>query len=273
MRYQKLNRFSDSEFKRLVGVPRQVFTEMVEVLEKAESLKKKSGRPHTLDIEDQLLLTLNYLRNYSTQLELAANYHIAESNVNRTIKKVEDALMKSRRFTLPKRSITTADEHFNWVIIDATECSIERPKKNQSKFYSGKKKKHTLKAQVIYHPKSKQIIGVDISSGSQHDIKLARKTVKKFKHCDYVMTDLGYYGLEQDGFKLLMPIKKKKNFPLFDAEKNYNKMIGKIRVVIEHINSQLKTFRILSERYRNRRKRFGLRINLIAALVNRINLQ
>ena len=73
MRYQKLNRFSDSEFKRLVGVPRQVFTEMVEVLEKAESLKKKSGRPHTLVIEDQLLLTLNYLRNYSTQLELAAN--------------------------------------------------------------------------------------------------------------------------------------------------------------------------------------------------------
>ena len=70
---------------------------MVEVLEKAESLKKKSGRPHTLAIEDQLLLTLNYLRNYSTQLELAANYHIAESNVNRTIKKVEDALMKSRR--------------------------------------------------------------------------------------------------------------------------------------------------------------------------------
>ena len=96
MRYQKLNRFSDSEFKRLVGVPRLVFTEMVEVLEKAESLKKKSGRPHTLAIEDQLLLTLNYLRNYSTQLELAAHYHIAESNVNRTIKKVEDALMKSR---------------------------------------------------------------------------------------------------------------------------------------------------------------------------------
>ncbi|WP_074383714.1 transposase family protein [Acinetobacter pseudolwoffii] len=176
MKYQKLNRFSDSEFKRLVGVPRPVFSEMVEVLKEAESLKKKSGRPHTLAIEDQLLLTLNYLRNYSTQLELAANYHIAESNVNRT-------------------------------------------------------------------------------------------------HCDYVMTDLGYYGLEQDGFKLLMPIKKKKNFPLFDAEKNYNKMIGKIRVVIEHINSQLKRFRILSERYRNRRKRFGLRINLIAALVNRMNLQ
>ncbi len=49
-------------------------------------------------------------------------------------------------------------------------------------------------------------------------------------------------------------------------------MGGKIRVVIEHINSQLKRFRILSERYRNKQKRFGLRMNLIAALVNLINL-
>lgn len=87
------------------------------------------------------------------------------------------------------------------------------------------------------------------------------------------MTDLGYYGLQEDGFKLLMPIKKKKNFPIFDVEKKYNKMIGEIRIVIEHINRQLKTFRILGERYRNRRKRLGLRINLIAGLVNRINLQ
>ncbi len=85
MRYQKLNRFSDSEFKRLVGVTRPVFGEMVKVLKELELLKKKSGHPHTLAIEDQLLI-LNYLRNYSTQLELAANYHIAESNVNRTIK-------------------------------------------------------------------------------------------------------------------------------------------------------------------------------------------
>lgn len=87
------------------------------------------------------------------------------------------------------------------------------------------------------------------------------------------MTDLGYYGLQEDGFKLLMPIKKKKNFPIFGIEKKYNKMIGEIRIVIEHINRQLKTFRILGERYRNRRKRLGLRINLIAGLVNRINLQ
>ena len=85
----EIKSFSDSEFQRLVGVPRAVFSEMVEVLKEAESLKKKLGRPHTLAIEDQLLLTLNYLRSYNTQLELAANYHIAESNVNRTIKRLK----------------------------------------------------------------------------------------------------------------------------------------------------------------------------------------
>lgn len=58
-------------------------------------------------------------------------------------------------FYSAKTKHTTADEQFNWMIIDATECSIECPKKNQSKLYSGKKKKHTIKAQVIYHPKSK----------------------------------------------------------------------------------------------------------------------
>ena len=83
------------------------------------------------------------------------------------------------------------------------------------------------KTQVIYHPQSKQIIGIDVSNGSQHDIKLARKTVKKFKHCEYVLTDLGYYGLEQEGFKLLMPIKKKKKLPLFDAEKSTIKCLEK----------------------------------------------
>ncbi len=73
----------------MVGVPRPVFCEMVKVLKEVELLKKKSERPHTLAIEDQLLLTLNYLRNYNTQLELAENYHIAESNVNRTIKRLK----------------------------------------------------------------------------------------------------------------------------------------------------------------------------------------
>lgn len=100
MRYENLTRFNDTEFKRLVRVRRPLFAKMVAILQEAEPSKKKSGRPHYLTIEDQLLLTFNYLRSYNTQIELATAYGIAESNVNRTIHKVETALVRFRQFAL-----------------------------------------------------------------------------------------------------------------------------------------------------------------------------
>lgn len=127
MRYENLIRFNDAEFKRLVGVPRPLFEQMVSILEEAERSKKKSGRPHTLTIEDQLLLTFNYLRSYSTQIELAATYGIAESNVNRMIQKIETALVRSRQFALLKRDAKIKELDF--VIVDVTESKVERPKK------------------------------------------------------------------------------------------------------------------------------------------------
>ena len=127
MKYEHLSRFNNVEFKRLVGVPRPLFSKMITILEAFELAKKKSGRPHSLTIENQLLLILNYLRSYHTQIELAAAFGIAESNVNRTIQKVENALIRSRVFALPKRNQNIADQDF--VIIDVTESPIERPKK------------------------------------------------------------------------------------------------------------------------------------------------
>lgn len=72
-------------------------------------------------------MTLNYLRSYRTQIELSADFGLAESNLNRTIQKVENALIRSRAFALPKRMQNIADQDF--VIIDVTESPIERPKK------------------------------------------------------------------------------------------------------------------------------------------------
>ncbi len=80
MNYEKLTRFNDVEFKRLVGVPRPLFAEMLVILRQSEFAKKKSGCPHSLTIEDQLLLTLKYLRSYRTQIELSADFGLAESN-------------------------------------------------------------------------------------------------------------------------------------------------------------------------------------------------
>ena len=103
MKYENLTRFNDGEFKRLVGVPRPLFLKMISVLQQAELAKKKSRRPHSLHLADKLLLTLNYLSCYRTQIKLSANYNLAESTVNRTIEKVENALIQSRIFALPKK--------------------------------------------------------------------------------------------------------------------------------------------------------------------------
>lgn len=146
MKYENLTRFDDAEFKRLVGVSRTLFSKMISILEDAELAKKKSGCPHSLILEDQLLLTFNYLHSYRTQIELSADYGISESNVNHTIHKIENALIQSQCFSLPKRN--QAIENEDYVIIDVTESQIERPKK-QKKYYSGKRRSTHLKHRLL----------------------------------------------------------------------------------------------------------------------------
>lgn len=82
------------------------------------------------------------------------------------------------------------------------------------------------------------------------------------------MGDLAYKGFKEIKSKLLIPIKKPRKIELTIEAKKINKEISRRRTGIEHINAKIKCFRILSERYRNRRKRFGLRMNLIAGIVN-----
>lgn len=140
--------------------------------------------------------------------------------------------------------------------------------KKQRKFYSGKKKKHTLKTQVIFNPKLKQIVSIQIEDGRKHDLTIARKYLKGMIIYPCIMADLAYKGFHQIKSKLLIPIKKPKNLSLPQIAKQINQEISRRRITIEHINGKLKHFRILTERYRNRRKRFGLRMNLIAGMVN-----
>ena len=140
--------------------------------------------------------------------------------------------------------------------------------KKQIKYYSGKKKKHTLKTQVIFNPKLNEIVSIQIDRGRIHDLSLARKYVKELYIYPFIMGDLAYKGFKEIKTKLLIPIKKPRKIELTNDAKKINKEISRRRIGIEHINARLKCFRILSERFRNRRKRFGLRVNLIAGLIN-----
>lgn len=129
MRYEAIKDLNAEAFKRLTGVKPLVFGQMVEVLREAETKKKRTGRPSKLGVEDKLLLTLSYWREYRTQFHLAVSYGVHESSANRIITRVENVLIKSKAFSLPKRR-EVGEGEWTVVLVDATETPVERPKKN-----------------------------------------------------------------------------------------------------------------------------------------------
>lgn len=130
MKYSKVKTLSNDQFKRLVGIQPSTFLEMLDVLKAAEHDKRR-GRPSVLPLEDKLLMTLSYWREYRTLFHVAMTYGIHESSASRIIQKIENILIKSDKFHLPKK--LPQGEGIDWgvVVVDATEMTIERPKKTE----------------------------------------------------------------------------------------------------------------------------------------------
>jgi hypothetical protein len=132
MRFNKLKNIKDTEFRRLTGVKRNTFHKMVEIIKNtyAQRNKKKSGRPKKLSVEDELLMTLEYLREYRTLFHIGYSYGMSESSAQRTICGIEEILIKDGTFNLPKRKeIVLSDDPIEVILVDAAESPIERPKK------------------------------------------------------------------------------------------------------------------------------------------------
>ena len=106
---------------------------MLEAMQAHESQKTKSGRPSVLSLKEQILLALTYWREYRTLYHISMDFGIHESSASCIIRKVEDLLIDTDQFELPKKLPSRIDENINWsvVIIDATETPIERPKKTK----------------------------------------------------------------------------------------------------------------------------------------------
>jgi transposase len=156
----------------------------------------------------------------------------------------------------------------NLVVIDVMESPIERPNKGQKRFFSGKQGEHTLKTQVIIHQKSSQIICLAHGLGKIHDFKLFKTSGVRFGELLKVIADKGYQGITKIHQLSETPIKKSKGKKLTTDQKKYNRELNRLRITVEHVNRRLKIFKILSDRYRNRHRRFGLRSNLIAGIYN-----
>ena len=141
MKYEKLKKYGKKKFRRITGVKRTTFVKMLDILGKAEVKRRaKGGRKPKLGLEDQLLASLEYLREYRTYAHIAAGYGISESQIFRIIRWVEDTLIKEGTFSLPgKKELVKSEVSYEMIVVDTTEIPIERPKSKQKKYYSGKK--------------------------------------------------------------------------------------------------------------------------------------
>ena len=138
MRYEKAKKLKDTEFKRLCGVKRETFLEMCELVQAVEN-RKTSGRKAVLSVENQVLLMLNFWREYRTMFHLGQDWGLHESNVSRLVRKIEDILSKSKKFSLPGKRRLLEEDGLTYTIVDVTEMTIERPKKNKSDVCKRKK--------------------------------------------------------------------------------------------------------------------------------------
>jgi hypothetical protein len=141
MKWKHIQGLPDEALRRLTGVKRVTFNKMVELLEVAQSKKKiQGGRPNKLSIEEMLLLTLEYLREYRTYFHISQSYGISESSAYKTIRWVEDVLIKCKEFSLPgRKALLKSDMEHEIVLVDATESPIERAKKNRDIITQGKR--------------------------------------------------------------------------------------------------------------------------------------
>ena len=135
MKYENIKNYKEEDFRRITGVNPSTYAKMIEILNKKYNEEhskntRKSGRKAKLSMEEKLLATLEYLREYRTLAHIGASYGLDESNIQRIVKWVENTLIKDGSFSLPgKKALVKPVSEYKIIQIDDTESPIERPKK------------------------------------------------------------------------------------------------------------------------------------------------
>lgn len=155
MKFDNVKNLSEKQFRRVTGVKRSTFMKMLEILNAAYAAKKLAakgpgGRPSKLTVENKLLMTLEYLREYRTYAHIGSSYGLSESKTFSNIRWVENVLVQSKEFSLPgRKALLKSDFEYEVILIDATETPIERPKKNSINSIQEKRKNIQLKPKSL----------------------------------------------------------------------------------------------------------------------------
>jgi hypothetical protein len=237
-------------FERVFGISPLEFKQLAKELEPlwndAETKRKErsnrkhavgGGRVYKLSFEQSLAMYLLYLRSYAPYVFIGMIFHIDDGSVTRYFQKLRPVTaLRMKKLVIKQEPIT--QEEILSLIVDATEQETER---RHGSGYSGKKKRQSIKTQIIVNNKG-DIKHVSLSvPGNRHDKRLYDDT-----GYNAGMGDLGYLGTT-----MIIPKKASKLHHLTEAQKKYNKEHARVRIVVEHVFASLKQFRILSQRWRN----------------------
>ena len=272
-------------FRRLTGITIEKFDEIYEQLEplyqefnqkrlenRIKNRKRRvgGGSQFKLNLEDRLLMLLIYYRTYTTHIFMGFLFNINDSNVSRNINPLHPLL--ARIFKIPEKKIKMSEDEIMDLFFDGTEQQINKPKKGQKKWYSGKKKKHTIKHQVavakVKKNKSKKtrlrIKAVSKSFyGKTHDKRIYERSRTRSPDKTGKYGDSAYLGTV-----LTIPNKKPKGKELTKEQKGYNQIHSSMRVCVEHGIGKMKIWQILTQRFRNKRKDHLIIFKNIAGLQN-----
>lgn len=258
-------------FRNITGLTKEEFEKVVEKVrsgwEKLEKQKKCHGRRSKLPtLEDKLFCVILYYRTYITHRFLGCLFNVHNANVCRLLKRIEPLLAK--KVTIKKdRSMTP--EKILKILADVTEQQIQRPEdsKKRKKSYSGKKRTNTMKTEIIIE-EGGRILSVSKSyRGRISDFRI-RKQGKYLPLDSIKYADSGYQGWQKLQSNVIIPYKKYRKKPLTPEQKEHNRRLASFRMRVENKIREIKIFKIMSNVYRNFQKKYNLRFNIIAGIVN-----
>ncbi|MBW4456937.1 MAG: transposase [Nostoc indistinguendum CM1-VF10] len=232
------------------------------------------GRPTKLSISEQVCLCLFYLRQMPTFQVLGILFGVSKTEANDTFHEWIPIL----RDILPSSLLEPCSNNESALLfvqellttfrllVDSLEQPIYRDsdQKEQQKYFSGKKRQHTLKTLMIGIPEAKDIVEVEVGApGPTADINLFRKSQKKFDKSQPFSGDKAFQG----GENITTPHKKKPKQQLTEQQKAENKVLSSNRIFIEHLIGLLKIFRIASQRFRLKLETYEQIILTVCGLV------
>jgi len=272
IQFLALTGYTLKEFQALLPAFRVCFLERMEFY---TLKKKKRGQRCYVEycnsplptMEDKLVFILMYLRKATTQDIFGEVFKMPQPVANKWIHILHPCLNQSlaRLGEKPARNVSElhlTPEKGQLFFHDGTERPIQRPKNQeiQGFFYSGKKKRHCVKNNVLINRQAKVLLLTPTCEGKKHDKKIADETNLVLPKGSSLCQDTGFQGFALPGVTMIQPVKKPRGKELTPEQKENNRQISRLRIRVEHAIGGVKRYRIVKDQVRARKDNFQDRV-------------